>query len=190
VQLQLATLFVASQLQIDSSVNDSSQAADGDLQNAYAALLLQALLQQQVQLRIVHLFASVYPTIGRFDGHVEGAGRTPGCCDLQGVGMEGPANSKKAAKSAADALLAVLQGAMKPPAYAAALVSLACSAANAERVRRKALRLLVAAAERTGQQLAAADLKQRPALMASANAALAICTRVSAFCLPGEYGPV
>ena len=103
--------------------------------------------------------------------------------------MEGPADSRKAAQADANALLAVLQGAMEPPVYAAALVSLACSAGSAERVRRKALRLLVAAAERTGQQLAAAEPQQRPALFASANAALAICSRLPKLCQLGECRP-
>lgn len=55
-QLQLATLFVASRLQTVSKANGSHEhagsssgsGADKELQEAYAALLLQALLQQQV----------------------------------------------------------------------------------------------------------------------------------------------
>lgn len=51
-QLQLATLFVASGLQREASARGSSDEAHGraslELQGAYAALLLQALLQQQV----------------------------------------------------------------------------------------------------------------------------------------------
>jgi hypothetical protein len=109
---------------------------------------------------------------------------------LQKAGAEAPAGSRKAAQAAANSLLAVLQCAMEPPAYATALVSLACSAGHAERVRRKALRLLVAAAESSGRQLAAADSQQRLPLLATANAMLAICTRMSTFCLPGGCGPI
>ena len=99
---------------------------------------------------------------------------------LQKAGAEAPAGSRKAAQAAANSLLAVLQCAMEPPAYATALVSLACSAGHAERVRRKALRLLVAAA----------DSQQRLPLLATANATLAICTRMSTFSLPGGSGPI
>lgn len=109
---------------------------------------------------------------------------------LQKAGAEAAAGSRKAAQAAANSLLAVLQCAMEPPAYATALVSLACSAGHAERVRRKALRLLVAAAESSGRQLAAADSQQRLPLLATANATLAICTRMSAFSLPGGCGPI
>ena len=109
---------------------------------------------------------------------------------LQKAGAEAPAGSRKAAQAAANSLLAVLQCAMEPPAYATALVSLACSAGHAERVRRKALRLLVAAAESSGRQLAAADSQQRLPLLATANAMLAICTRMSTFSLPGGCGPI
>lgn len=105
---------------------------------------------------------------------------------MQGLGAEGPAGGKQAAAAAAAALLAVVQSAMAPAAYAAALVSLACQPHNTGRMRRRALQLLAAAAERTGQDLAAAETQRRPALLATAHAALAFCVQLSSFFMPGE----
>ncbi len=88
---------------------------------------------------------------------------------------------------------------MAPGAHAAALVALATdsqtdgvSAAPGradsvvpERVRRRALRLLAAAAEGLGARLATADADEQPALAAAADAALAFCPLLSVFFVAG-----
>lgn len=105
--------------------------------------------------------------------------------NVQGLGVEEAGSGKKAATAAAKALLAVVQSAMAPGAFAAALVAISCQPDNAGPLRRKSLKLLAAAAERTGQELAAADALQRQALATTSQAALAFCAQLSSFFVPG-----